>query len=257
MEIKGFFSNWIVKNLLIAAASILVLVVGASVLLNVGTRHGKEITVPDFTNRSVEDALKEAAAVGVRVEVTDSVYVRKMGRGLVFSQVPKAGGKVKEGRRIMLTINSKTPKKVSMPDLVGLSMRQAKAELVSRGLALGRLRYTPDIATNYVLKQQYRGRDIGKGVMVNSGSVIDLVVGLSDDNETMVPDVKGMRYLRAVDAVLDNSLNVSGLKFDKNVKNYSDSLDAVVYRQAPEPSEYAVTKGSGVTLYLRLEGKED
>ena len=196
-----------------------------------------------------------AAAVGVRVEVTDSVYVRKMGRGLVFSQVPKAGGKVKEGRRIMLTINSKTPKKVSMPDLVGLSMRQAKAELVSRGLTLGKLRYTPDIATNYVLKQQYRGRDIGKGVMINSGSVIDLVVGLSDDDETMVPDVKGMRYLRAVDAVLDNSLNISGLKFDKNVKNYSDSLDAVVYRQAPEPSEYSVTKGSGVTLYLKLEGK--
>lgn len=155
----------------------------------------------------------------------------------------------------MLTINSKTPKKVSMPDLVGLSMRQAKAELVSRGLMLGKLRYTPDIATNYVLKQQYRGRDIGKGVMVNSGSVIDLVVGLSDDDETMIPDVTGMRYLRAVDAVLDNSLNISGLKFDKNVKNYSDSLDAVVYRQAPEPSEFSVTRGSGVTLYLRLEDK--
>lgn len=155
----------------------------------------------------------------------------------------------------MLTINSKTPKKVSMPDLVGLSMRQAKAELVSRGLTLGKLRYTPDIATNYVLKQQYRGRDIGKGVMVNSGSVIDLVVGLSDDDETMIPDVTGMRYLRAVDAVLDNSLNISGLKFDKNVKNYSDSLDAVVYRQAPEPSEFSVTRGSGVTLYLRLEDK--
>ena len=148
MDTKGFFSNWIVKNLLLAAALILVLVLGASVLLNIGTRHGKEITVPDFTNRSVDEALRTAASVGVRVEVTDSVYVRKMGRGLVFSQVPKAGGKVKEGRRIMLTINSKTPKKVSMPDLVGLSMRQAKAELVSRGLTLGKLRYTPDIATN-------------------------------------------------------------------------------------------------------------
>ena len=76
MDTKGFFSNWIVKNLLLAAASILVLVLGASILLNIGTRHGKEITVPDFTNRSVEDVLIEAAAVGVRVEVTDSVYVR-------------------------------------------------------------------------------------------------------------------------------------------------------------------------------------
>ena len=41
MDIKGFFNNWIVKNLLLAVAFVAAVVVLASVLLTVGTQHGK------------------------------------------------------------------------------------------------------------------------------------------------------------------------------------------------------------------------
>ena len=78
-------------------------------------------------------------------------------------------------------------------------------------------------------------------------------MGLSEDNQTIVPDVTGMKYLRAVDAIHDNSLNINGLRFDKGIRTYSDSLDAVVYRQVPEPSDMSVTMGSDVTLYLKLD----
>ena len=140
-----------------------------------------------------------------------------------------------------------------MPDLVGFSMRQAKAELMSKGLTLRKLLYVEDIATNNVLKQLYRNREIKPGRMIESGAEIDLVVGLSEDNQTIVPDVTGMKYLRAVDAIHDNSLNINGLRFDKGIRTYSDSLDAVVYRQVPEPSDMSVTMGSDVTLYLKLD----
>ena len=132
-------------------------------------------------------------------------------------------------------------------------MRQAKAELMSKGLTLRKLLYVEDIATNNVLKQLYRNREIKPGRMIESGAEIDLVVGLSEDNQTIVPDVTGMKYLRAVDAIHDNSLNINGLRFDKGIRTYSDSLDAVVYRQVPEPSDMSVTMGSDVTLYLKLD----
>lgn len=256
MSIKNFFSNWIVRNLILAGIAVLVIVLAANLLLSTLTHHGQEISVPDFTNMSVRAAGKLASDNGIRIEVTDSVYVKQMGRGLVFSQTPKTGSKVKNDRRIMLTINSVTPKKVTMPDLVGLSMRQAKAELISRGLMLGRLRYENDMATNNVLKQCYRGKEIKKGKSVNSGSVIDLVVGLGEDSQTIIPDVSGMKYMRAVDAIHDNSLNISRLHFDKSIKNYSDSLDAVVYKQAPEASDEPVLMGSDVTLYLKPNSKK-
>ncbi len=130
-------------------------------------------------------------------------------------------------------------------------MRQAKAELLAKGLLLRNLKYVDDIATNNVLKQLYRGREIKAGKSIDSGSEIDLVVGLGSDNQTFIPDVTGMKYLRAVDAVHDNSLNVAKLRFDKSIRSYSDSLDAVVYKQTPETSDMSVLMGSEVTLYLR------
>lgn len=255
MEQKtGFFNNWIVRNLLWAIVFVAGLILAVNILLGIITQHGKEITVPDFTNMSVAEARETAGHNGVRIEVVDSVYVRRMQRGAVFTQTPPAGSKVKNGRRVLLTINTLVPKKVTMPQLVGYSMRQAKAELASRGLALGRLIYVSDIATNNVLKQLYRNREIPQGASVESGAAIDLVVGLnSEDSRTFAPSVVGMRYLRAVDAVHDNSLNVTKLAFDPGIKDYTDSLNAVVYKQVPASVETPLTMGAGVALWLTLD----
>ena len=142
-----------------------------------------------------------------------------------------------------------------MPDLVGLSMRQAKAELLSRGLVLDRLIYVQDMATNNVLRQLYRNREAEPGMMIESESRIDLVVGLnSSDNVTFVPDVTGLKNMSAVDAVLDHSLNIKSLKFDESVVDYDDSLNAMVYRQVPSPSDsIKVQMGEEVTLYLTID----
>jgi len=251
---QSILSNWIVKNLIWAVVFVVALLVIANVLLSIGTQHNKEIVVPDFTNMTFEEAQYNAGRIGLSVEIGDSVYVRRMKKGAVFAQFPKGGSKVKKGRTIQLTTNAKSAKEVTMPLLVGYSMRQAKAELASRGLALGRLIYVNDIATNNVLKQLFNGREIAPGVQIESGSAIDLMVGLnSDDNRTYAPDVKGLKYLRAMDAVHDNSLNVGRVNFDKEVKSYSDSLNAVVYKQSPSQAGGPLTMGASVSLWLTID----
>ena len=258
IEKKGFFSNWIVLNLIGAVVFFAVLLIAATVILGIITHHGQTIEVPDLTNMSVDNARHEASREDLRIEVIDSIYVRRMQKGAVYSQNPKAGTKVKKGRRIMLTINAMNAKKVSMPNLVGYSMRQAKAELNARGLALGKLIYVNDIATNNVLRQIYHNREIRPGRQIETGSEIDLQVGLNpSDNMTYVPNVKGMKYLRAVDAVHDNSLNLGKVVFDKTVKNYTDSLNATVYKQSPGASKSPLLMGSDVTIHLSLDIKEN
>ncbi len=256
---KGIFNNWIVRNLLIAFLTVVVLIAGAMLFLNLATQHNKVLTVPDFSNMTVPEAEYAAAQAGMRVEVTDSVFAKRMRKGAVRDQNPAPGSKVKEGRRILLTINALSAKKVTMPDLVGLSMRQALAELQSRGLVLGKLIYVEDMATNNVLRQLKGNREITPGSNIETETVIDLVVGLNPDTDatTYIPSVVGKKYLTAVDAVHKQSLNIKSLKFDDSVRNYEDSLNAVVYRQAPEPSsaeiEYtAVTLGSDMSLYLTV-----
>lgn len=255
---KGFFGNWIVKNIILAVLFFTILILFNSILLCTITNHNETIEVPDFTSMSLNEARHEAARLKLRTEVVDSIFVRKMEKGAVYSQNPKAGSRVKKGRRILLTINAKNAKKVSMPNLVGYSMRQAKAELSSKGLALGKLIYVNDIATNNVLRQIYRNREIRPGRQIETGSEIDLEVGLNpDDNLTYVPDVKGLKYLRAVDAVHDNSLNINRVVFDKTVRNYTDSLNASVTRQTPEASGNPILMGADVTIYLSLDKKNE
>lgn len=249
--------NWIVKNLLLGVLFVALLVAAASIFLSIRTRHGREVTVPDLTSQTMADAASTAAAAHLRVQVTDSVYMKRMARGAVVSQLPKAGAKVKPGRKISLTINSLVPKKVSMPNLIHVSLRQAKAELSAKGLVLGKLNYISDIATNNVLEQHYRGRPVAPGKQLYTGSVIDLVVGLNGaDAMTYVPNLHGFKYLRAVDALHDNSLNVSGVFFDKSVRTYNDSLNAVVYSQRPSATGYPTVMGTGVTIYLSLDGNQ-
>ena len=251
---KGF---WIVGNLTLAAVLVLVFIFGTQFFLNLGTNHGESLNVPDFVGLTPKQAEVVAKEAGVRVDVVDSVF-SKTGRGKVREQNPVAGTAVKEGRRIQLVVNAKGVQKVSVPNVVGYSARQALAELNSRGLTLGQFIYVNDMATNNVLKQQYKGREVEPGTMLEAEASIDLVVGLNPRNSgTIIPDVRGKRSLDASRELNEYYLNVRRLIYDSSVKTYDDSLKAVVYKQAPDATNYSVALGTDVKLYLRLENEEE
>ncbi|HOG40973.1 MAG TPA: PASTA domain-containing protein [Bacteroidales bacterium] len=245
-------TNWIVRNILLAVAIFAALIIIIFGSLNIITRHNRELSVPDFTNMSLEDAHNLAEKRHVRIEVTDSVFVKRLDRGYIFSQNPVAGSKVKKGRRILITINAINPQMVEMPSLVGFSLRQAKTELTSKGLSLGSLIYVEDIATNNVLEQRYEGKPIAPNTLLESESEIDLLLGLNpEDSQTYIPHLTGYTYTVAKDYLIDNSLNVGLVRFDETVINYTDSLEAVVYSQSPAFSEsLPFVCGTKVSIYL-------
>jgi beta-lactam-binding protein with PASTA domain len=103
-----------------------------------------------------------------------------------------------------------------------------------------------------VLQQLYRGRSVAAGAQVEAESVIDLVVGLNaEDCETIIPDVVGKDEKSAKKTLHDSYLNVKRSVFDKEVQTWEDSLNAVVYKQNPAPSEFTVGMGTDVTIYLK------
>lgn len=235
----------ILIHLAIAVGVALILLFGAMLFLNIGTQHNKEIAVPDFYNMSVPEAEALAKEANVRIDVVDSVFVKRMTKGAVFKQNPLAGSMVKKGRRILLTINAHTMKTVEMPNVKGWSLRQATSVLQSRGLTLGKLIYVGGEATDNV-----RDQSIAYGTKVETGTPVDLILELeSKDCHTLVPKLEGVAYMTAVDAIHGNSLNVGKVICDTSVVTYNDSLRAVVYNQKPA-SQYKIRKGSPVTIYL-------
>ena len=141
---------------------------------------------------------------------------------------------------------------VPMPLLEGYSLRQAKTELEAAQLKIGKLVYVEDIATNNVIKQYYKGKRISAGTLIPAESVVDLEVGRSSiDDLTYVPDLLGYNYQEIIDIISDKSLNLEKAVFDESVKTATDSLNAIVYMQMPEPSSSAPVRiGTKVTVYL-------
>jgi len=243
----------LLRNFIGGIVFILALVLVLQLLLALFTRHNKELTVPDFTALDMRTVEQVAHKMHLRVEVADSVFVKHLPLGVVFSQNPAAGSRVKKNRRIFITINSTVPRMVTVPSVVGYSLRQAAAEITASGLSVGKLSYVSDIATNNVLRQQYKGKDIASGRKVETESKIDLVLGLNEeDNMTLVPNVKGFTGTVARANIIENSLNVGKVRYDDSVKNYADSLHAVVYSQAPAASA-SVKMGRGVDIYLTVD----
>ena len=244
---------FILKNVVAAVVVVALILLGISWWLGVYTRHGKTVTVPDFTNMTGREAAKLGRQAGVRATVEDSVFMPKLGGGVVFRQEPRAGLVVKKGRHIRLTANAVVPKKVTMPNLVGYNIMEAKAEIIGHGLTIGRLDYVRDIATNVVLEQKVNGRTVRPGREVTSGSEVSLVLGLNPKyGATVVPNVVGSKYLSAIDALHDSFLNKGSVVADPGIRTYADSIRAFVYKQEPSPRA-GRTMGAPVKLYLTMD----
>ena len=245
-------SRWIIRNILLAIAFFAVLLVLTQMGLKAITRHNQVIIVPDLTGLSVADAKIVAKRNHIRTEVVDSVYVKRIEKGNVFSQNPAAGKEVKKDRVIKLTINAHQTKMVKMPNLVGYSLRQAKTEILSSGLSVGKLAYREDIATNNVLDQFIKGRYVAPGTEVEAETPVDLLLGLSpDENETFIPYLIGYTLAVARDNIFENSLNLGNVTYDETVESYQDSVSAIVYQQSPAYSPGAPVR-MGATIHLKL-----
>lgn len=188
--------------------------------------------------------------------VHDSTYVVDELSGVVLEQDPVPNSKVKEKRKIYLTINANNPPKVDMPDLKDKSLRQAKMELASKGLKVGELSYEPDLAQNAILEQKHNGKKIEPGAEIAKGSKVDLVLGDGlGDTRVDVPKLVGLTYEEARFNLIGNSLNVGLVKADETVE---DTSSAYVVKQIPSyQNDKKLNMGESVDLFLsqQLEGE--
>jgi eukaryotic-like serine/threonine-protein kinase len=249
----NFFSSKVFwKHFLIAFGSLSIVLIVLFIWLKIYTHHGKAYAVPDFYGMHLEEVDQITQEKKLRFKVVDSVFNSMVDPGTVVDQNPFPGFKVKVNRTIFLTVNATSPEMVKMPNLIGVSLRQAKAILETQGLEVGRLRYVPDIALNNVLKQLYEGKDIETGAFIVKGSFVDLVLGQGVSSvEVPLPDFTGYTYERARGRVIDSYFNIGAMIFDHTVENEEDTLASFVWRQRPSYSYNATIRlGSTVDLWF-------
>ncbi len=253
MSLKKFLiSKEFLKNLGLAAVIAAGILFILLIWLSIFTRHGQARPVPDFYGLTIQESQKLAKKKKLKIEVNDSVYTKIVPRGCVVEQNPKTDHRVKKNRRVILTINAFTPEYVIMPDLVGLSARQAYSIIESTGLEAGNPIYRPDLTIDFVLDQFFDGESISAGDSIQKGSEVILVLGKGLSNRrTQIPDLIGKNLEMAKSRILGSSLIVGTYNFDSTVKTEEDSLNAFVYKQNPEYGEDATIQlGSAVYIWL-------
>lgn len=256
MTLKDFIlSKVFLKNLGIAVIIIVGSVLMLLIWMNFYTRHGQARPVPNFVGLTMEQTTQLAKKSRLRFKVIDSIYTATVPRGCIAEQNPKPGFKVKKWRNIVLTINAFHPQMVAMPNLVDLPLRQAKALIESSGLEIGLLKYKPDLSLDVVLDQQYSGRNIREGDSIQTGSVIDLILGKGLSNQrTSVPNLVGMKLEPAKNKILISSLNLGTFVYDNTIQTKADTINAFVYKQNPDYSTDATLQlGSSIYLWLTVD----
>jgi eukaryotic-like serine/threonine-protein kinase len=259
MSLKNFlFSKIFVKNLALAVSLVVGMIMILLIWLNIYTRHGQARAVPNFYGLTLKETANLAKKNKLKYQVVDSVYTTVVPSGCVAEQNPVPGFKVKKRRRILLTINAFNPEMVGVPNLVGISKRQAIAMIQSAGLEAGQLRYIPDLSIDFVIKQLHNGKEVAEGDSIQKGSVIDLVLGKGLSNQrTPVPDLMGLKLGGAKNSILGASLNLGAYIYDNTIGTAEDSLNAFVFKQNPEYKETTTLQlGSAIYLWLTIDSSK-
>jgi serine/threonine-protein kinase len=128
------------------------------------------IEVPDVEGLTEEQARQKLTASGFNVDVRRQESSAAEA-GKVLDQSPPGGERVKEGSEAMLHVGD-GPASVEVPNVVGLSVSEAKARLGEVGLVVGSQREVPSNTApkGVVVEQRFpAGTEVKVGTAVNIG----------------------------------------------------------------------------------------
>ena len=187
------------------------------VYLPVSTNHGETLTVPDVRGVVIDDLDEFLNERNLRFEVTaDSGFSPDYAPLAVLKQLPMPNAKVKENRKIYVTLNAESPPLVRMPKLIGGSVKNAQLVLKTYDLKLGEIIYRPNLAMNYVLDQRIDGRSVLEGEKIPKGSPIDLVAGDGLGKVTLEsPNLINLDLESAQFAIVGSGLKIGDVTHEK------------------------------------------
>ena len=179
---RNFFNFLRSRTFLIQLALALLVVVLLVFLvlrwLKSTTNHGEFVEVPDFSKMSVTDMRSAIDDADLRFEVVDSAnFNPDFPKFSIIDQNPKAGSKVKENRRVYLWVNPSGYKKVTVPNIVQVTQRNAASMLRAVGLDVQRVTYIEELGKDMVYQIKHKGKMVKPGDKLPKTSKIELVCG--------------------------------------------------------------------------------
>ncbi len=209
-----FFNNFtskhpIVSNALMAVVALVAGCYAIFMMLDIFTRHGQEVRVPNVKYIPVEQALGKMETAGLSWEI-DSIWNEDFRPGTVIEQSPQPGSMVKSSRVIYLTVNRITPPKVAIPmDLTEMPGSDGITLLKSLGFKNITTDTIPSEMRELILQVWVNGRQVALGTKVALNSKIKLSIG---DGSMEVEEYDPLGMVR--DSMLMEQISSGAIKLE-------------------------------------------
>ena len=204
-------------------------------ILSFYTNHGQKLTTPNYVGAKVEKAEKHALSKSYELVVTDSIHIIGKAGGMVISQIPIAGSKVKRGRKIYVTItryNADVVMSETLPVLYGKKLEHKQQELYnSYELKSGILDYKFDPGpSGHILEVYYKGKLIANakerisGISISKGDTLGFILSKSEGGEIELPNFVCKTLSEAKFILAASKLEIGKLIKSEDVTSEDDAF---------------------------------
>jgi serine/threonine-protein kinase len=214
---------------------------GATVTLRVSSGPGTKI-VPAVRGKTEKEAAKLLADADFEYTRQDESSAT-VPAGTAIRTDPAGGTEQPTGSRVQLFVST-GPKRVEVPNVVGLEVDDARAELADRGLRAVVNRVESDEPEG-----QVTGQDPGEGTDVDEGTRVTISVSKGTD-EVRVPNVEGDDEAEA-----KSTLESDGFRVVVRNQPGPPEDEGTVVRQ--QPSGGRAPEGSTVTIWVGVAEEEE
>ena len=239
------------KNVLLAAAIVIAIVISIILWMRSYTHHGEEVEIPQITGLYIPEAEALLANSGLTIDVIDSTYSQRVPLGTIVEQTPPAESHAKRGRAVYVVLNASAHRQVTLPELHDISYRQAESILRQLNLTVSEVLYEPNEYRDLVLDIRQGETALEAGDKLTEGESVVLVVGQGKGTAIVItPDVRGKHVMEVRGLLMEKHLTIGNVHYDEEVTEENKDL-FMVYKQEPQ-SDSHVLEGTAVQLYLSL-----
>lgn len=188
-----------------------------------GNLFGKEVVVPDIVGMNIKDADDSLTKLDLVMNVIARQNDPSVDKDLIISQDPGKGRKVKAGRQIDVVVSAGS-EQVKVPNIVGVTVKDATTRLANKGLNLGNPQevYDDKYDAGIVISQNPVA-----DTTVDAGTKVDYMVSKGKEpNKVTMPDLRGMSLSDATKKLQDNNLVLGQVTRQDSTSYSKDQVSA-------------------------------
>jgi serine/threonine-protein kinase len=225
------------KFVMLVGALVATYVLFAAASMRIALR-AREVTIPDLTNRTANDATALASDLGLTLRVDETRRPDpKIAAGRVLAQEPAAGEIARRQRSIRIWLSA-GQRSATVPMLVGETERTAQLRLAQDGLTLTGIAEirSPSFASDVVIAQMPPAK--------TAAGNVSLLVNRGDRGASYVmPDLIGVNGDRAAEILRARGFRVAVVGSNP----YPGVAAGVVIRQGPQAG-FQIGPGEPISL---------